>query len=368
MHHRFHRPASKIETIDSLRAHLQIAIELEHATIPAYLCGLYTIRDGTNIEPTQVIRGVVMEEMLHISLAANVLNAIGGSPSLNHPTFVPDYPATLPDSDRHIVIHLAKFSRESVATFQLIERPAKADAPAQADRYHTIGQFYKALVEGLKRVCPKDKYFTGDPARQVGPEAYYGGGGSLIRVTDLDSAMKALNIIVAEGEGLPHSIWDSDRKFFRQHEEPAHYFRYTQLLAGRYFTPDDTPATGPTGPLLSVDWDAVYDMHPNPKAADYRPGSDLHRRTVEFNQAYTRLLNGLHRAFNGEPGRLGDAVGGMYELKYLAQALIRTPRPDGRGNAGPSFEFDRGTAPRPDAKSPSDRSSTRSREGSGRAR
>src|SRR6476646_7817954 len=102
MLHLFHRPAPRIETIESLRAHLQIAIQLEHATIPAYLCGLYTIRDGTNTEAARVIRSVVMEEMLHIALAANVLNAIGGTPVLNRPEFVPRYPTRLPHSDGHL--------------------------------------------------------------------------------------------------------------------------------------------------------------------------------------------------------------------------------------------------------------------------
>lgn len=344
MLHLFHRPAPRIETIDGLRTHLQIAIELEHATIPVYLCGLYTIRDGANAEAARVIRSVVMEEMLHMALAANVLNAIGGAPSLNHPTFVPQYPASLPDSDGHLVLHLAKFSRRAVETFQAIERPAKPGARPEPDRYHTIGQFYQAIMDGLKRVCRKDQYFTGDPARQVGPEAYYGGGGELFCVRDLHSAVRALKVIVNEGEGLPHSIFDSKRKLFQTVRVPAHYFRFKELLAGRYFGPNDTPATGPTGPLMPVDWDAAYDMAPNPKAEDHPPGSELHQRAVEFNRAYTGLLGVLHRAFNGKPKRLADAVGRMYELKYQAQALVRTPREDGRGNAGPGFQFDPGPA------------------------
>ena len=95
-------------------------------------------------------------------------------------------------------------------------------------------------------------------------------------MTGLDSAMAALREIVEEGEGLPHSIWDSARKLFggsRARRELAHYFRFTELLAGQYFGPDDTPATGPTGPLLPVDWDASYDMAPNPKADDYPPAA-----------------------------------------------------------------------------------------------
>ena len=38
-----------IESIDDLRCHLQVALELEHSTIPPYLCALYSIPDGSNV-------------------------------------------------------------------------------------------------------------------------------------------------------------------------------------------------------------------------------------------------------------------------------------------------------------------------------
>ncbi|MBI4473414.1 MAG: hypothetical protein HY646_12155, partial [Acidobacteria bacterium] len=77
---RLHRFFEKIDSIASLRRHLQIAIELEAATIPPYLCALYSTPDGQNRHASGIIRSVVVEEMLHIALAANVLNAIGGHP------------------------------------------------------------------------------------------------------------------------------------------------------------------------------------------------------------------------------------------------------------------------------------------------
>ena len=82
----------RIKTLDELKAHLQKAIEVEHSTIPPYLCALYSIKDGHNQEAAQIIKSVVLEEMLHMILAANVLNAIGGEPILTHPKFVPKYP------------------------------------------------------------------------------------------------------------------------------------------------------------------------------------------------------------------------------------------------------------------------------------
>ncbi len=71
-----------IGSLHSLRAHLQTAIEIEWSTIPPYLCALWSLGDEHNRPAATCIRDVVMEEMLHLTLAANVLNALGGEPCL----------------------------------------------------------------------------------------------------------------------------------------------------------------------------------------------------------------------------------------------------------------------------------------------
>ena len=81
---RSHIPSSNgsavpLKTLEDLRQHLQWAIELEHTTLPPYLCALYSIKPGTNSEAVDVIASVFIEEMLHMTLAANVLNAVGGN-------------------------------------------------------------------------------------------------------------------------------------------------------------------------------------------------------------------------------------------------------------------------------------------------
>ena len=77
-----------IKSIEDLHEHLQWAIELEHATIPPYLCALYSIKDGSNIESVEVIQSVFIEEMLHMALVANIMIATGGSPKLDYPEFI----------------------------------------------------------------------------------------------------------------------------------------------------------------------------------------------------------------------------------------------------------------------------------------
>ena len=119
---------TRITRVDELHRHLHAALQLEHATIPPYLTALYSILPGTNGEAYRVIRAVVVEEMLHLTLAANILNAVGGTPDLTPPDFVPEYPAYLPDGETDFQADLQPFSKAAIETFLKIERPAPAAA------------------------------------------------------------------------------------------------------------------------------------------------------------------------------------------------------------------------------------------------
>jgi hypothetical protein len=327
-----------IRSITGLRAHLQTAIELEHSTIPPYLCALYSIKDGTNADAARVIRSVVMEEMLHMALACNVLNAIGGSPAIDQPRFVPRYPGYMPHSRDSFLIGLEKFSPASLETFLKIEMPVKPEAPPQDDKYDTIGQFYAAIEEALKRLCAGNAHFIEDHSRQLTGESYYGGGGRMIAVTDLDSALEALEQIVDQGEGIQHTIFDGDA-LVHGTAGYAHYFRFKEIAHGRYYTKHDKVDEPPGGGRLDVDWSGVYDMTPNPRAASHPAGSALRRKADAFNEIYSELLRALHETFNGAPARLMESVALMYELKYLAVELMRMPIGRGSATAGPPFEY-----------------------------
>lgn len=330
-----------IRTVESLHRHLQWALELEHATIPAYLCALYSIPEQANRAAQHTLRGVVMEEMLHMVLVANVLNAVGGQPKVDDPDFVPRYPTTLPHSDGSVHVHLRRFDRQALATFMAIERPEPARARPEPERYHSIGQFYDAIEDGLRHLAGKlgPALFSGPAQRQIDPVRwYYGGGGRPIVVHDLASALAALDEIKAQGEGLPHSVFDDHAPFGRR--ELAHYFRFNELHLGRFYRPEDSPKGGPTGDLLPVQWQDVHPMRANPRMADHRDQPDVHALMRRFNLGYTALLRALHGAFNGQPSLLFEAVPMMYALKAQAQALMQVPCGDGSGETvGPSFEY-----------------------------
>jgi hypothetical protein len=159
------RGTHAIHTLDDLRRHLQWAIELEHATIPPYMTALYSLDPDRNAEAGQVVAGVLAEEMLHLALAANLLNAVGGSPELDTPELLPPYPHPLPHGDRSVHVNLVPFGARALELFLRIEQPASVNAPAQADEYQTIGQFYASVEAGFHKLCDQlgeTAVFTGD--------------------------------------------------------------------------------------------------------------------------------------------------------------------------------------------------------------
>ncbi|MGO9961669.1 MAG: ferritin-like domain-containing protein [Solirubrobacteraceae bacterium] len=346
----------KITTVAALQTYLHAAMQLEHATIPPYLTALYSMRPATNSDVSHLIRVVVVEEMLHLTLAANVLNAVGGAPDLTRPDFVPSYPAYLPDGETDFEVDLQPFSKQAIDTFLKIERPARApdedhrlmqrgraaasllaaspDQPGM--QFYSIGEFYAEIDRGLvylheSEVKGGEKLFVGDAARQVTPDYYYSGGGEMIPVTEIESARAALQLIAEQGEGLGGGIYDAE-------DELAHYYRYQQILIGRYYQQGDHP-DDPTGPPLEIDWDAVYPVKTNARLADYPDGSELHAAALQFNRLYADFLGFITRAYNGSPELLLDAVAQMFRLRDRAYRLIRNPIPGVPGcHAAPTFE------------------------------
>jgi hypothetical protein len=346
--------STRITTVERLHEYLRVALQLEHATIPPYLTALYSIRPGTNSDAYRIIRVVAVEEMLHLTLTANMLNAVGGSPDLTAPGFVPDYPAFLPDGETDFQVSRQRFSREWVQNVLQIERPRKTpgeqhrlvhrnvpkarrllavpDQPSM--QYYSIGEFYAEIGRGFQYLRREmgDALFSGDPSRQVTKEYFYSGGGALITVTDLASAEAAIRLISEQGEGYDGGIYDSQR-------ELAHYYRFEQLLLGRYYLAGDKPGQ-PTGPALSVDWDASYPIKQDAHLADYPVGSELSDAAVAFNRAYANFLRLLTEAFTGRSDLMIEAVTVMFQLRDLMTQLVHNPIPGLDGvNAAPTFEM-----------------------------
>jgi hypothetical protein len=365
----------RITTIQQLNDYLYAALQLEHATIPPYLTALYSLRPGSNSDALHIVRVVVVEEMLHLSLVANVMNAVGGTPDLTRPGFVPRYPACLPDGEKDFQVDLQPFSKDAVSTFLKIERPAQA--PDEKSRlvsrsrtqsphaqllaaspeepgmqYYSSGEFYEEIARGVRYLHKQyaehgRQLFVGDPSRQVTPEYFYSGGGEMIPVTGLDSALAALRLIAEQGEGLGGGIYDAEG-------ELAHYCRFQQLQIGRYYQKGDQPGC-PTGPPLDIDWDAVYPVLKNARLENYPEGSELYAAAIQFNESYADFLWFLTQAYTGHPEFLLEAVWRMFRLRDGMNRLIHNPisrndgpisrndgpisRNDGGVHAAPTFEL-----------------------------
>lgn len=324
-------------TIESLREHLQAALAVEHATIPPYFTAWISIKDTTNVEAAGILRSVMLEEMLHLTLAANLLNAVGGTPSLTHDDFVPRYPHPLPFSGDRFEIGIERFSKNALKTFLAIERPEGPRARPEAKKFHTIAQFYAAVREGIDELCEglgEKAVFTGTKARQVQPDAYYAAG-EIIVVTGRDTAHRAISEIAEQGEGARDSVFDADHAICGDGREPAHYYRFQQLLKGRLYRTGDTPRSGPTGARVAVDFDAVHPIRPNARATDYP--KDIRTALEAFGHGYRQLLAALEAAFTGHPARMTEAMARMFALRDQARALMQTPSGDGKTTVGLDF-------------------------------
>lgn len=327
-------------TVDAVRAALQQAIELEHSTIPLYLYALYSLDASRNASVAGIIQSVVVEEMLHMTLSSNILNALGGAPRINGPDFIPVYPGSLPGGvEPSLTVNLAPFSLLQLETFLEIEEPENplvfpvktGLAAASAEEFDTIGRFYGAIANAIAALG--DGAFVNPARNQVGPDLM----DEAVIVTNVQTAQQAINTIVEQGEGTSSSpsevLGDS----------VAHYYRFMEIKNGRILVPDASAPGGYSysGDPVPFDPEGVYPVPTNPGVAPgYPAGSIQAFANNNFNYTYTGLLNSLHALFNGDSSqaRMNEAIGLMMSLKGQAKAMM-SGIPDSQLFTGPSFQY-----------------------------
>lgn len=338
IHPRFLAAAREATTAAELQELLQHAIRLEHATIPPYLTAAYSLNFGDNTEIRMTIANIAEEEMLHMAIVANVLNAIGGRPEFDNPDFIPVYPSILPMNIGDLKVGLQKFSKELVyEVFMKIEKPEHPivfpvpPAMAAAPTFATIGEFYRAMIEKIQELG--NEIFTGDPERQVVVDAGFPSQ-QLFPITNVETAVRAMEQVVREGEGTETLPLDDEG-------EPAHYYRFEEIYHGRGLVADASSPLGfsYSGPEIKFNRAEVFDMPDNPKAADYQIGSPERQKVDSFNRAYSNMLRLLQNAFDGQPRRIGAAVSTMNLLRRIATNIVVIEDPNTGKNLGLPFEF-----------------------------
>lgn len=311
-----------------LHFYLQKAIELEHSTIPPYLTAMLSLKPGQNREIGKLIHGIVMQEMLHMTISANILIAIGGHPRINTPDFIPNYPGPLPMGIADgLIVGIEAFSLDLTRkTFMGIEEPTDPIpvhemiglyAKGQEPEFHTIGEYYESIKYKLDELSGQLQF--GQLPQQV---LNYFPPQVLFPITDVDSAKKAIDVIITQGEGTSASPYQ-DPNAPEKLEDLAHYYKFESIANGREITPcPDGKGYCFGGKPIPFNQDGVWPMPPTPKPEDYPENSQERTLIERFAYSYSSLLNSLHRAFNGEPGQMDTAIGLMFDLKVLSASLM----------------------------------------------
>jgi Ferritin-like len=335
-----------IATVEDLRGHLSLAVEVEMSTVPLYLFGLYSIVDQDS-ECAKLIRSVVTEEMLHVSLVSNLLLAVGSEPRFDLPSVLPGYPEPLKHHRPPLMLDLAPVSIDQIRdTYMTIERPEDHSAPPEADQYETLGQFYHAIELALHELSAKGPLFDRPQMhRQMAEPAFYApvaydadDSGGLIGIDDLESACGAIDIMIHQGEGVSLDRWAD-----ASHQELTHYHKYKLLVEG------------------AIPLGEIHPCMTNPKR-DLLPAT-LHDPVDLFNASYRHLLLTMNDIFSGEADQ-NALIGVLYHvmvrlLRPLGRFLAAQPIGEGL-TAGPTFElYEFGSSPRvPQLVELADRSAT----------
>jgi rubrerythrin len=320
-----------IDTRGDLQEHLQWAIQVELSTIPTYLYAMYSIEDETS-EPYRLIRSIVVEEMLHAALAANLKVAVGGDPRFYDASVVPSYPMDLPHHSPPLRLNLEPCSVEFVERVCLpIERPRPVGGLPEDDDYETIEQFYLAVEDAVERLDERESLFE-DPRvdRQMADPGYYAPvefdveeSGGLHAVEDAASARRAVETVIHQGEGLRDEHYADPG-----HHELTHYYKFERIA-------DGDPPLG-----------AVRPVPRNPSADAFDPA--LRPVAALFDAAYSYmfvLMDAVYATTDRE--ETDRTVDDLYTvmtgvLSPVARFLTGRPATDGAEvRAAPTFEFRR---------------------------
>lgn len=326
-----------IASVADARSMLQTAIGVELGTLPPYLYAMFSIPPGKNVAAAARIRSVAMQEMIHMCLACNILNAIGGKPVLTPPSYPGPLPGDIgPPGGKALTIHLLPFSVAAMEQGMAIEQPEKPIKipveglfAAEAAPAVTIGQFYEALDKFLATLPAS----TWKPGRhQIDDSQFF--AGQLFPINSYDDAHRAIDDIVSEGEGAADSPLDFQ-------DEVAHYYRFGECYHNKVLTKAKNPKGYAYGPQsLGIDWKAVYPAIPDPGKHDFsKEPPAAQAAQAACNQAYTQMIDELRLAVTRQGGRLGNAVRAMFDLRTSAQVAMTTPLADKKLVAGPSFLY-----------------------------
>ncbi len=339
------------------------AAELEHMVMLQYLHAIFSLKQSVDegLTPEQleavtrwrgVLTEVAVQEMLHLALACNLLTAVGLAPTFNRPNF--------PQGSRYfppgVEFSLMPFGEAALRHFLFLERPEGIDladaagivptgvaaVPVAPDEivprredFATVGHLYRGIAAGFRHLAAKigeERLFLGPVRAQAAPASFR--WPELIVVTDLESAIAAIEEIVEQGEGA------------QGHWEQAHYGRFLRVFEEYQELKARDPVFEPARPVLAAVVRRDDDAPPDQPVLD----DPVSAAVVDvFNVAYELVLQALLRFFThtDESDEQLDALATAAVLLMATvvrplggaiTALPAGPSHPGR-TASPSFEM-----------------------------
>jgi hypothetical protein len=223
-------PELRIESREQLVYLLSQACELEHGLMCEYLFAQFSLKRSIEEAITEeqlgrilawegAIVGVVMQEMLHLALATNLLTAIGAPPHFSRPNF-PILSGWYPDG---VQIALVPFGERALRHFIFLERPEglelddaegfqaleharplvhEGDLMAEPQPWQTVGHLYRGVEAGLRHLVERygeHEVFIGPRRGQARWQAF--GWSEITPIKSLEDAQQAIDHIVEQGEG-----------------------------------------------------------------------------------------------------------------------------------------------------------------------
>lgn len=338
--------APEARDLDWIKRALQSAVELEHSTLPLYLAAMFSL-EVQNYTTYNLIRSIVMEEMVHMAIACNTLSALGGKPQIKalSPTFPgmglpggaePDLEAILA---RLSVIQVKNFMRLEMPTFLLPKE-------YQDEKFPTIGVLYNSIKKAIQQngdavrdrvrevlSAPVDTY-----SNQVGDNI----GFTTIKlkedhpdhVDEVDQILAGIEEIVEQGEGAhAGDLWSGGSQ-----DEESHYARFGEIYYGARFQQpaEKVELTLETQAQFfkghKIPWPVVTNVLAIPtdgyaallkqyqsKHGDTQELKDIKNALDGFDQLYTGIMDSLEAMWNGPAAQswpnFGKAVGAMTEMR-----------------------------------------------------
>jgi Ferritin-like len=314
--------------LEWIKEALQAAVALELATIPPYLCAYWSIKNpdkrGPSRTASRILLDILYQEMRHLGLVCNMLNAVGGRPMIT--AALTAYPTRLPGGVKpELEVSLGALSEDQLRVFMDIEAPEEPLARLAGPPYPTIGKFYEDLQAAFAEVKPQIKPEKQQIARVL----------DLVAITSLDDVSDAIESIREQGEGTSKSP--------EPNGELAHYYRFGELLHQRALEFDETTGEWDfTGrPVPRPDPEEIHSMATLPAGGWTGVPADARKALDAFNAELGRMLGLLDTAWQeGNVEAFHNGIALMNALTPLAVAVMSFPIPSTPGKTyGPDFRI-----------------------------